>query len=126
MPHLMDKRAGAVLIAAISLAGMGPDSAGAASVTRLFEDAAKALPELRPQAFRPPRVSLAPLGEATYGVADATLIARLDEAKAVEVKAVAAATAEVGRTSESSEVEAAAKNCAKTSLKKGLSGGDRR
>jgi hypothetical protein len=107
-----------VIGAATVLLGATTAPAHAVDVAPLLEDAARALPKLRPVEFRLPRVGLTALSETKYGISDATVISQLDDAKAIELKTVDSAVSEVGSAAESSTVEDAAKECVKESFKK--------
>lgn len=101
-----------------ALLGATTTPAHAVNVGTLLDDAARALPKVRPVEFRLPPVRLAPVELRGYGIADATVIAQLDNAKAGAVSTVESAVSAVGREADSTEVEDAAKGCVTESLKK--------
>jgi hypothetical protein len=102
-----------------ALLGAMPTPASAGDVAPLIEDAARALPKVRPVEVRLPKVGLTALEESKYGIDDAAAIAALDDAKTREVNAIDSAASEVGNAAaESSEVKGKAKECVKESFQK--------
>src|SRR2546423_1749908 len=95
----------AAIVSATALLAVATTPARAIELGPLIEDAAKALPRVRPPEFRPPAVTLKGLGEAEYGLTDTAVISQLDDAKRSEVNAVDSAVSDVGAEAGSSELE---------------------
>ena len=114
------RRGCAVVVGVVTaLLGAMTTPASAGDVAQLIEDAAWALPKVRPVEVRLPKVGLTALEEAKYGIDDAAAIALLDDAKTREVNAIDSAASEVGNAAaESSEVKGKAKECVKESFQK--------